>query len=73
MGIYCFDGHLLSGALDRLNNDNAQHEYYLTDVPEILRQDGGKISLYQCQLGEQIIGVNTPDQLALTEQYLRQR
>lgn len=33
VGIYCFDGHLLSGALDRLNNDNAQHEYYLTDVP----------------------------------------
>ena len=73
VGIYCFDGHLLSGALDQLKNDNAQHEYYLTDVPEILRRDGGKISLYQCQLGEQIIGVNTPDQLALTEQYLRRR
>ena len=42
-------------------------------MPEILRRDGGKISLYQCELGEQIIGVNTPDQLSLTEQYLRQR
>ena len=73
VGIYCFDGRLLPGALDRLTNDNAQHEYYLTDVPEILRRDGGKIALYRRELGEQIIGVNTPDQLALTERYLMQR
>lgn len=73
VGIYCFDGRLLPGALDALTNDNAQHEYYLTDVPEILRRDGGKIALYKCDLGEQIIGVNTPDQLAITESYLTKR
>ena len=71
VGIYCFDGRLLPGALDQLQNNNAQHEYYLTDVPEILRRDGGKIALYKRDLQEQIIGVNTPDQLAATEQYLR--
>ena len=71
VGIYCVDGRLLPGALDRLTNDNAQHEYYLTDVPEILRRDGGRIALYQRELGEQIIGVNTPDQLAMTEQFLQ--
>ena len=42
-------------------------------MPEILRRDGGKIALYRRELGEQIIGVNTPDQLALTERYLMQR
>lgn len=74
VGIYCFDGRLLVPALDRLNNDNAQHEYYLTDVPAILRDDfGGKIEIYTANLGEQIIGVNTPEQLALTERCLRER
>lgn len=74
VGIYCFDGRLLVPALDRLKNDNAQHEYYLTDVPAILRDDfGGKIEIYTAALGEQIIGVNTPEQLALTERCLRER
>ena len=62
---------LLPGALDRLQNNNAQKEYYLTDVPGILRADGGKIGLYKVELGEQIIGVNTPEQLAMTERFLR--
>ncbi len=74
VGIYAFDGRLLPAALDRLRCDNAQREYYLTDVPAILRDEfGGKIAVYTCALGEQILGVNTPEQLALTEQYLRAR
>ncbi len=71
VGIYAFDGHLLPEALCRLNNDNAQKEYYLTDVPTILRDElGGTIEVYTAELGEQIIGVNTPEQLAMTEHYL---
>lgn len=74
VGIYCFDARLLTPALARLDNDNAQKEYYLTDVPAILRDDfGGKIEVYTANLGEQIIGVNTPEQLALTERCLRER
>ncbi len=74
VGIYCFDGRLLSDALDCLTCDNAQNEYYLTDVPAILRDRfGGKIAVHTAELGEQIIGVNTPEQLALTEQFLRAR
>ena len=74
VGIYCFESRLLVPALDRLTCDNAQHEYYLTDVPAILRDDfGGKIEIYTADLGEQIIGVNTPEQLELTERYLRER
>lgn len=74
VGIYCFDGRLLPDALDCLTCDNAQKEYYLTDVPAILRDRfGGKIAVCTRELGEQIIGVNTPGQLALTEQCLRKR
>jgi bifunctional UDP-N-acetylglucosamine pyrophosphorylase/glucosamine-1-phosphate N-acetyltransferase/UDP-N-acetylglucosamine pyrophosphorylase len=74
VGIYAFSGKLLPAALDRLTNNNAQNEYYLTDVPAILRDDfGGKIEVYTAELGEQIIGVNTQEQLDLTEAYLRAR
>lgn len=74
VGIYAFDGKLLPEALSRLTNDNAQGEYYLTDVPAILRDElGGTIEVYTAELGEQIIGVNTPEQLAMTEHYLRLR
>src|SRR5262245_17448638 len=34
VSIYCFETQALAAALDRLNTDNAQGEYYLTDVPE---------------------------------------
>lgn len=74
VGIYAFDGRLLPEALARLTNDNAQGEYYLTDVPAIMRDVlGGRIEVYTAELGEQIIGVNTPEQLAMTERCLRER
>lgn len=71
VGIYAFDCQSLLGALDRLQNHNAQKEYYLTDVPAILRGDGKRVAVYTAALNEQILGVNTPEQLALTERYLK--
>ena len=71
VGIYAFDCKSLLTALDQLKNDNAQKEYYLTDVPEILRDAGKRVAVYTRTLNEQIIGVNTPEQLAMTEQFLR--
>lgn len=71
VGIYAFDCKELLVSLDKIRNNNAQNEYYLTDVPEILRQDGKRVAVYTAKLNEQIIGVNTPEQLATTEKYLR--
>ncbi len=73
VGIYAFDAQKLLRALGRLQNANAQHEYYLTDVPAILLSDGDRVRIYSQPLGEQIIGVNTPEQLKTTEYYLNQR
>lgn len=73
VGIYAFDCHALLEALDKLRNDNAQNEYYLTDVPALIQAAGGKVKVYKAVLNEQIIGVNTPEQLAETEEFLRQR
>ncbi len=70
-GVYAFDCQELLACLELLKNDNAQGEYYLTDVPELMRQRGGKIGLCCVELGMQIIGVNTPQQLQEVEDYLR--
>lgn len=39
-GVYCFDNQTLFNALKLLSNDNAQGEYYLTDVVGILKKRG---------------------------------
>ena len=70
-GVYVFDCRELLTCLGMLKNENAQGEYYLTDVPELIRRRGGKIGLCSMDLGSQIIGVNTPEQLKLTEELLQ--
>lgn len=72
-GIYAFDCRKLLGALTRLRPDNAQGEYYLTDVPALLRADGERVRVCSRQLNEELLGVNTPEQLAEAEAFLRQR
>ncbi len=69
-GVYAFDCKELLACLELLKNDNAQGEYYLTDVPELMRQRGGKIGVCCVELNEQIIGVNTVEQLMEVEGYL---
>ena len=71
VGIYAFDCKELLACLDLLRNNNAQQEYYLTDVPALMKQRGGKVSVYKAELNEQILGVNTPEQLAIAEKYLK--
>lgn len=73
VGIYAFDCPALLEGLSKLENHNAQKEYYLTDVPALIQASGGKVLVYKAELNEQIIGVNTPEQLAETEKYLHQR
>jgi len=72
-GVYVFRAPLLLEALDGLKNDNSQGEYYLTDVPEIMRAAGGRIGLLKRDLGDDILGVNTPEQLAQVEGILAKR
>ena len=72
VGIYAFDCKELLACLDLLRNNNAQQEYYLTDVPALMKQRGGKVSVYTAELNEQILGVNTPEQLAIAERYLKE-
>src|SRR5690625_1329856 len=43
-GTYCFDNEALFDALKKVDNNNAQQEYYLTDVIEIMKNAGDKVS-----------------------------
>ncbi len=63
-GIYAFAAEALRGALAGLRPDNAQGEYYLTDVPRLLVAQGATVGLVVGADGDSILGVNTPQDLA---------
>ncbi len=69
-GVYIFDAKALESVLDELKSDNAQGEYYLTDAPLLLKRKGLKVGVCMRELGYEIIGVNTPEQLKQTEELL---
>jgi bifunctional UDP-N-acetylglucosamine pyrophosphorylase/glucosamine-1-phosphate N-acetyltransferase len=70
-GVYAFDGAKLAGAIGKLKNDNSQGELYLTDVLEILRNDGGSIAAVLIEDFIEILGVNDRAQLAESAALLR--
>lgn len=72
-GIYCFDTRKLFDALAKVQNNNAQGEYYLTDVPALLRQSGDDVSMYQHNEPREIEGVNNRAQLADLERILNRQ
>lgn len=71
-GMYCFDIENLLAALDKLSNNNAQGEYYLTDVIEILKSEGKKVGAMVTDF-EETLGVNSRAELAVVENILRAR
>lgn len=70
--IYAFRRDLLGPALRNLDTDNAQHEFYLTDVIGQLAELGHRIGAVQAPAAE-TQGVNDRWQLALAERELRNR
>ena len=72
-GTYCFDNKTLFEALKKVSNDNAQGEYYLPDVMEIIKQSGEKIAAYQTEDADETIGVNDRIALAKAENLMKKR
>ena len=71
--IYCFKRSLLAPALRRLTPDNAQGEYYLTDVVEVLSQAGHRVESLIGDDPTEMLGINDRAQLAAAEAELRRR
>ena len=67
-GVYLFRAPELFEALGHLRCDNAQGEYYLTDVPGWMLTHGGKVGVCPTCTPEEMLGVNTPAQLEQVEQ-----
>lgn len=72
-GIYCFNTRKLFEGLSKVENNNSQGEYYLTDVPSLLRQDGEDVAIYHHNDSYEIEGINNRVQLADLERVLRRR
>jgi bifunctional UDP-N-acetylglucosamine pyrophosphorylase/glucosamine-1-phosphate N-acetyltransferase len=72
MGMYAFRRDLLGPALRHLSPDNAQGEYYLTDVVGVLAGMGHRVGCFEADPAE-TQGVNDRWQLALAERELRAR
>lgn len=72
-GFYCFRAEKLFEALSRLTNDNAQGEYYLTDVIASLYQRGCRIASCLLEDSREALGINDRVRLAEAEGIMRQR
>jgi len=72
-GTYCFNNADLFSALEKVSNDNAQGEYYLPDVFEILRKEGRKVTAYSTKDVSETIGVNDRVALAQAEKIMQRR
>jgi bifunctional UDP-N-acetylglucosamine pyrophosphorylase/glucosamine-1-phosphate N-acetyltransferase len=70
---YCFRSDALFAALGDVNNRNAAGEYYLTDVPAILKRAGQVVSVVDAVPPEDVLSINTPQQLSMVDTVLRRR
>ncbi len=71
-GVMCFEVKTLINALDKIKNNNAQGEYYLTDTIKIMVGEGLTVGAAQCTF-EQSLGVNDRAQLAQAGKIMRGR
>jgi UDP-N-acetylglucosamine diphosphorylase/glucosamine-1-phosphate N-acetyltransferase len=65
-GIYAIDSNILCKYIDTLSNNNSQHEYYLTDIIQIIKENEGiHIDMYEIckEKQHEVMGVNTIEQL----------
>ena len=72
-GTYCFDNEALFAALTKVDNNNAQQEYYLPDVIEILKAQGEKVAAFMTENEDETIGINDRIALANAEKVMRTR
>lgn len=72
-GMYCFDTQKLIEALKDIKSNNAQGEYYLTDVIGIMKDRGYSVGAYKIMDNTDIMGINSRIQLAEAASVMRGR
>jgi bifunctional UDP-N-acetylglucosamine pyrophosphorylase/glucosamine-1-phosphate N-acetyltransferase len=72
-GIYCFRADLLWKHLVEIRPDNPVHEYYLTDIVEILGRAGHTVAAMEVENSAELLGINTRAELAAVDRIFRER
>ena len=72
-GIYAFRNEKLFEALGELTDNNAQHEYYITDLVEIFRRKGWRVTGVLASDENEVQGVNDCYELARSNQWLKEQ
>jgi bifunctional UDP-N-acetylglucosamine pyrophosphorylase/glucosamine-1-phosphate N-acetyltransferase len=72
-GIYAYDEHALREAVDRLRNDNAQGEYYLTDTIADFVQSGKRVIPVMAGDHLHVLGINDRVELAAARKEMNKR
>lgn len=72
-GVYCFESKKLLDALRKIDNNNANGEYYLTDVIKVMVDQGDRVDSFSVKDNKETMGVNSKVQLAQASKVLRDR
>lgn len=72
-GVMVFDSRSLFALLPELKCANAQKEYYITEIPELMVKHGMRVDTYFTKDGDDLRGINTPEDLEICERILEKR
>lgn len=72
-GVMVFNSRSLFRILPEVGCSNVQKEYYVTEVPELMAKHGMKVETYFTKDGDDLRGINTPEDLEICEHILNQR
>ena len=72
-GVIVFDSKALFRILPEVGCANVQKEYYITEVPELMAKHGMKVETYFIKDGDDLRGINTPEDLEICERILEER
>ncbi len=72
-GVMVFNSKSLFSVLPEIGCSNAQKEYYLTEAPELMVKKGMKVSTFFTRDGDDLRGINTPEDLEICEKILKNR
>lgn len=72
-GIYCINRNSLEITISQIKPENQQKEFYLTDIVEIGKREGMKIGMMLGPDPDEVIGINSPQDLSMAEKLMLQR
>ena len=72
-GVMVFNSKSLFEILPKIGCSNVQKEYYVTEVPELMVKSGMKVDTYFTKDGDDLRGINTPEDLEICERILENR